>query len=1112
MITFSNNVITSLNATFADLPSTDTITIGSGSAVAVGGPGNDTITATGGTNHVLIGDLATVTWVGGLIRRVVTVAATGDSVDTLTGSTGNETLIGGSGPDTIKSFAGTTLDSGNHFVLGDDGTINFINGLPASITPLESVSDGRDIITTGNGIDIVSAGGGNDSVTTNGGNDDVDGGSGSDTIDAGANDDFVTGGTGDDSLSGGTGNDVLFGGFAIGTRLNYTFTANNFTLPPQFTATNVLYPVAPYVPALNITPAFVNGLSIDGQPDDGKDTLIGDAGNDVLFGGSDEDILQGGADADYLDAGAGNDLSVDGGAGDDVIRGGAGNDAIRGGDGIDQLYGDAGDDQLFGDAGTGTGQLGQRLFGGAGRDSLFAFATTTTTGGDQLFGEDDGDFLYGNIASETLVGGGGNDYLHGDKLSGAAYLDNTSAATVGGNDTIFGDSGDDQLLGGGGNDTIWGGVGTDLIDPQAGTNSAFGGSGIDIFTLWTGPLAGNDTIDGDGGNTVGDTTPDDNATDILLVNGTAGNDTILLSRRLGTNGQVLFDYNGTVRTLTVLGTGGRPLVEQFQIAGLAGNDTIGFVTASTQLPAGITNPVATGLSQASDLTSLTTRSNDFIGVFDGNSGNDLLIGGAGRDQLDGGFGSDRAVRFRRQRSTFGAIKAVVQRTILMCCSPDKATMTSWAVRDATLCTLGHIAETRLIPTPGAAFNPGDIAGLISVGPTSTFGVYFNALTGEIRRGSSALDNGVPLPGFVLETTGLNRLLGGEQADSLFGGTALDFMFGNGGDDTLFRANGTTLESLDGGFAGDDWKNYARESDQVWYVGGTNADDNINVDFVTEPGLLADHHLITRLTNNNGNFSFAAQVRLDFNATDSEGRLIWDAQDRIFDLKNLLAAQAAGDAGRVGGLLSQVALAETTLITNLLPPEGDFLAILIDALDGNDTITVGPTVQKSVWVDAGAGDDVVKIQAGNAILSDKAENSAPVGRPRSRNDIAQQAFPLTSVVNGTTQTFSGQTLPTGASAGALFTGLTIDSAADVDWFSFTLATNATANSKFELASASIIDNLQLTIFNANANGTAGTAACYGHCCWQCRCGLARRSGCEHAILAPHHDSQVGANDL
>ncbi len=1009
---------------------------------------------------------------------MITVAAAGDSNDTITGSTGNETMIGGSGADILKSHAGTTLDSGSHFVLGDNGTINFTAGLPVSVSPLESTFDGADTITTGNGVDSVAGGGGNDSITTNAGNDTIDGGSGNDTINAGENNDFVTGGTGDDSITGGLGNDVLFGGFAIGTRADYDLNTADFTLPPQFTAMNALYPVAPYVPALNVTPTIVGGVSIDGELNDGKDTLTGDAGNDVLFGGSDSDSLDGGSDADYLDAGAGHDTSVAGGQGDDVIRGGAGNDALNGGEGIDQLYGDAGDDKLFGDAGTGNSQLGQRLFGGTGRDELFAFATTSSTGGDQLFGEDDGDFLYGNIAGETLVGGGGNDFIQGDKLSGAGYADNSSAATVGGNDTLYGDSGDDQLLGGGGNDTIWGGAGTDLIDPQAGNNIAYGGSGIDIFTVWTGALAGNDTIDGHRGNTVGDTTPDDNATDILSLNGTSGNDTILLSQHVTpaqplTDKQVRFDFNGTERTLTMLDANGKPLIEQFQIAGLAGHDTIGFVTAGTQLPAGITNPVATGVSKALDLSALSSRSRDFVGVFEGNSGNDLLIGGAGRDQLDGGFGSDVLYGFAGNDRLWGDQGGGSANDFdVLFAGQGNDDLVGGTGRNA-LYGWSIAPEARLVPTPGAAFNAGNINGLISGGPTSTFGVYFNSDTGAILRGADALVAGVPQSGFVLETTGLNRMIGSEQTDSLFGGTAVDFLYGNGGIDTLFRANGTTLESLDGGLAGDDWKNYARESDQIWYVGGTNANDEINIDFVTEPGLLADHHLLTRLTNNNGNFSFAAQVKLDFNATDSDGQLIWDARDRLFELDRLLTAQASGNASEISGLLGQIAVAQTNLITGLLPPEGDFQVILIDALDGNDTIKVGPTVQKSVWVDAGDGDDVVKIQPGKSILSDKAENSQPAGRTRSRNDAAIQAFELTKVVGSATGTFDGQTLPAGASAGALFTGLTMDSAADQDWFTFTLASVPNASSKFELASASVIDSLGLTLFNINADGTAGS---------------------------------------
>ncbi|MGY8676021.1 MAG: hypothetical protein ACKVHO_25915, partial [Verrucomicrobiia bacterium] len=109
------------------------------------------------------------------------------------------------------------------------------------------------------------------------------------------------------------------------------------------------------------------------------------------------------------------------------------------------------------------------------------------------------------------------------------------------------------------------------------------------------------------------------------------------------------------------------------------------------------------------------------------------------------------------------------------------------------------------------------------------------------------------------------------------------LYGNGGEDKLFRADGTLFESLDGGLGGNDWKEFAKESDKVWYYRGTNADDVISVDFVTEPGLLQNKHLITRLTNNNGNFSFAAQVKLSFTATDENGDFIWDPMDSHIDL-------------------------------------------------------------------------------------------------------------------------------------------------------------------------------------------------------------------------------------
>ena len=110
---------------------------------------------------------------------------------------------------------------------------------------------------------------------------------------------------------------------------------------------------------------------------------------------------------------------------------------------------------------------------------------------------------------------------------------------------------------------------------------------------------------------------------------------------------------------------------------------------------------------------------------------------------------------------------------------------------------------------------------------------------------AGLDAPLRRPVRTLEDTGLNRMLGGTVLDSLYGGTGLDFMEGNPnvdssltGDaakDKLFNRRGEQLVGLDGGVAGDEWKEYAKSTNKVWYYGGSNKADQISVDFVTEPG-------------------------------------------------------------------------------------------------------------------------------------------------------------------------------------------------------------------------------------------------------------------------------------
>ena len=64
----------------------------------------------------------------------------------------------------------------------------------------------------------------------------------------------------------------------------------------------------------------------------------------------------------------------------------------------------------------------------------------------------------------------------------------------------------------------------------------------------------------------------------------------------------------------------------------------------------------------------------------------------------------------------------------------------------------------------------------------------------------------------------------------------------------------------------------------------------------------------------GNFTFDAQLRLDFNARDDDGNLIWDPSDLLLDLQTLVEEDPE---------VRELALAEIALNGNLLP-QGDVL--------------------------------------------------------------------------------------------------------------------------------------------------------------------------------------------
>ncbi|MDP6717358.1 MAG: calcium-binding protein, partial [Pirellulaceae bacterium] len=174
------------------------------------------------------------------------------------------------------------------------------------------------------------------------------------------------------------------------------------------------------------------------------------------------------------------------------------------------------------------------------------FTAETLLGGSEMHGGPGGDWLYGSIRKDVIYGDTGADFMHGDWLFTNLYAINNNADTLGGDDYLNGGSGEEQILGGGGNDEIWGGADSDWLEGQDGNDTLYGGSWIDIIVLDTRQNYSyfGDVFDGHYGNTFAGDVLDDNATDILLVEGSDLNDTILLAEEVALLGSVEIPDNG----------------------------------------------------------------------------------------------------------------------------------------------------------------------------------------------------------------------------------------------------------------------------------------------------------------------------------------------------------------------------------------------------------------------------------------------------------------------------------------------------------------------------------------------------------------------------------------
>jgi Ca2+-binding RTX toxin-like protein len=178
------------------------------------------------------------------------------------------------------------------------------------------------------------------------------------------------------------------------------------------------------------------------------------------------------------------------------VHGGGGNDEVTSGrHGVNLRADDDPDVTLI-------GVTRVTLTGGAGRDTLSGAGGQSTGRPDKrginLFGDNGDDRLIGTRQNDFVTGGGGWDAIRGgmgpDNLNG-----------MDGNDYIAGGSGPDRVHGGAGNDHSMGQAGSDEVVNRFGKDDLIGGDGPD--TLEGGKHderlygnGGSDELDGAGGD------------------------------------------------------------------------------------------------------------------------------------------------------------------------------------------------------------------------------------------------------------------------------------------------------------------------------------------------------------------------------------------------------------------------------------------------------------------------------------------------------------------------------------------------------------------------------------------------------------------------------------
>jgi Ca2+-binding RTX toxin-like protein len=351
----------------------------------------------------------------------------------------------------------------------------------------------------------------------------------------------------------------------------------------------------------------------------------GDAAGDTYTGVMNN--LQGSAFNDHLIGNSGANV-ITGGTGDDILEGLGGGDTFLGGAGGDWVsYAHSSAGVLIDMQNRGTYTQTNDAVG----DSFVSI--------ENFIGSSGNDTVYGTSDSNILVGGGGNDTLNGEAgFDTASYADATGAVTINlatntvtgsgiGTDTLVSI---ERIIGSGFADAITGSGLDDLIDGGAGADNIDGAAGSDTVS-YASATGGRSVNLGTGVNTDNDV-----YTSIENILGSAYGDILT-----GSGGDNFIE--GGLGDDTLDGGGNTAAGDTASYAGATAAVNVSLATPGAQATGGAGTDTLSNFENllGSDYNDTLTGDGN-ANVLNGGAGDDTIIGGAGADTLIGGQGTDTA--------------------------------------------------------------------------------------------------------------------------------------------------------------------------------------------------------------------------------------------------------------------------------------------------------------------------------------------------------------------------------------------------------------------------------------------------------------------------------------